>query len=195
MNNNKENEKITLWTSQNKIVLDIINEKGLYHVKKDYIYKKYGEVASIFLESYNWFVGKAEKIVPKPKGAEFPIWLFSNLKWIDHHENCSILEITVEKEKTILFEAQKWNRILNLSYVPKDEKDAKEYMLALEKQGIYDETDIYLKSYYPHLKGKVKKSWDRLFDNDPSSSEPQQAVLWEIRKEWISKIIEAPYTK
>lgn len=192
MNNNNQSEKITLWTSQNKIVFDTITEKGVYHVKKDYIYKKYGEVAGIFLEAYNWFVHKAEKIVPKPEGAEFPIWLFTDLKYIDHYENCYILEIVVEKEKAILLDPQKWNRILNLSYVPKDIKDAKEYVSLLEKQGIHDETDIYLKNYYPYLKGKVKKSWDRLFNNDVISLQSQQAALWEIRKEWIVKIINVP---
>lgn len=76
-------KKITLWTAQKMIVLDTIKEKGTYHVKKEYIIKKYEESAKIFLEAYNWFVGQAEKIVPKPEGTEYPIWLFTDTKYVD----------------------------------------------------------------------------------------------------------------
>lgn len=182
------NDKITLWTAQRKIVIDTIEEKGVYHVKKEYILEKYEESSSIFLEAYNWFVREAEKIVPKPMGAEYPIWLFTDLKYVDHHASFSILELHVDTNKTILFDMGKWNRILNLSYIPKDLKDEKEYKELLDKQGIYDETDIYLKNYYPHLKAKVRGSWHRLFDNSITLSNSMQAALWEIRKDWIISI-------
>lgn len=187
MVNQNDNKKITLWTSQRKIVLDTLEKKGVYHVKRDFIVKKYGEVSNVFLEPYNWFVNKAEKMVPKPEGAEYPIWLFTDLKYIDHHGDSKILKISVDRNKVILFDYLKWNRILNLSYLAKDERDANEYEEMLEKQGIHDETDIYMTSFYPHLKMKVKKSWDRLFDdsNDNNLLTTKQAALWEIRKEWI----------
>lgn len=186
---NNDMGKITLYTSQRNIVLDTIEEKGIYHVKKEFIIKKYGEVANVFLKPYNWFIWKAEKIIPKPQGAEYPIWLFTDLKYVDHHEDCRILEIEVDCKDTIVFDRVKWNRILNLSYIPKDEKDSKEYQKLLEKQGIYDETDVYMKNFYPHLKQKVKKSWDRLFDDSIILSQSKQAFLWEIRKEWIVNIL------
>lgn len=59
----------------------------------------------------------------------------------------------------------------------------------LHKQGIQDETDVYMKSYFPHLKAKVKKSWDKLFDNNVVLSGSKQAVLWEISVEWIEDIV------
>ncbi|AOY78150.1 DUF3841 domain-containing protein [Clostridium formicaceticum] len=182
-------EKITLWTSQNSIVIDTINTTGVYHVKKEFITKKYGEVSNVFLEPYNWFIKKAEKIVPKPPGAEYPIWLFTDLKYVDHHPGCYILEIKVSKKESILFDREKWNRILNLSYIPENERDRKNHENLLEKQGIHDETNIYMTNYYPHLKSKVKKSWDRLFENRIGSSPYKQAALWEIRKESIVSLI------
>ena len=132
----KANKKIKLYTSQRKIVLDTIREKGIYHVKKEFIIKKYENVANVFLEPYNWFIRNAVNIVPKPEGAEYPIWLFTDLKYVENHEDSQVLEIEVEIENVILFDPFKWNRILNLAYIPKDEKDWIEYNESLEKQGI-----------------------------------------------------------
>ena len=190
MNPTNENEKITLWTSQRRIVLSTINEKGIYHVKKEFIDKKYGDVANIFFEAYTWFVDKAEQLATKPQGAEYPIWLFTDLKYVDHQRDCCILEISVDRKEALIFDQMKQNRILNLSYIPKDKKDAQEFTELLERYAIHNETDAYMKSYYPHLKAMIKKSWNRLFDNSIILSESKQASLWEIRKEWIRNIYE-----
>jgi hypothetical protein len=183
-------EKITLWTCQDRVVIETINERGVYHVKKEYIHVKYKEVSSIFLEAYNWFVLNAQKIVPRPEGSEYPIWLFTDLSYIDYSKGYYILKIEVDSKNVIVFDREKWNRILNLSYVPNDSGDDKEFKKFIEKQGIYDETDIFMKNYYPALKSKVKKSWDRLFDNSVGLSNSKQASLWEIRKDWITQIIQ-----
>jgi len=182
--NTNDDGRIRLWTSQSKIVLDTINKTGVYHVKKEYIIQKYQEASKVFLESYNWFISKGVNIVPRPDGSEYPIWLFTDVRYVDNHHDSILLELLVDKRDVILFDMEKWNRILNLSYIPKDREDAKDYEDLLAKQGIKDETDIYMKAYYPYLKQKVVKSWDRLFNFD-LSSESKQAALWEIRKEWI----------
>ncbi|GAA0739238.1 DUF3841 domain-containing protein [Clostridium oceanicum] len=184
-----KNEKVTLWTCQRNIVLNTIKEKGIYHVKKEFIEKKYREVAKIFLEPYGWFINKAEKILPKPKGAEYPIWLSEDPKYVGCYEDSVILKIEVDSDKVILFDREKWNRILNLSYVPKDNKDLEEYKNKLKEQGIYDETEVYMKNFYPFLKSKVKKSWDRLFDDKIVLSQSRQAALWEIQKDWVVEVI------
>ncbi|OZV12060.1 hypothetical protein CIW83_11545 [Tissierella sp. P1] len=181
----KSSKKIRLYTSQSEIVLDTIREKGIYHVKKEFIIKKYENVANVFLEPYNWFIRNAVNIVPKPEGAEYPIWLFTDLKYVENHEDSQVLEIEVEIENVILFDPFKWNRILNLAYIPKDEKDWIEYNESLEKQGIKNEASIYMTNFYPHLKQKVKKSWDSLFEDNIDLSKPNQAALWELRREWI----------
>lgn len=181
----KSNKKIRLYTSQREIVLDTIRDKGIYHVKKEFIIKKYEEVANVFLEPYNWFVRNAINIVPKPEGAEYPIWLFTDLKYVENHEDSQILEIEVDIENVILFDPFKWNRILNLAYIPKDEKDWIQYNESLERQGINNESSIYMTSFFPHLKQKVRKSWDFLFEDNIDLSKPNQAALWELRREWI----------
>jgi len=181
----KSNKKIRLYTSQTEIVLDTIREKGVYHVKKEFILKKYEEVADVFLEPYNWFIRNAVNIVPKPEGAEYPIWLFNDLIYVENHEDSKVLEIEVDIENVILFDPFKWNRILNLAYVPKDEKDWIEYNGSLEKQGIKNEVNIYMTNFYPHLKQKVIKSWNSLFEDNIDLSKTNQVALWELRREWI----------
>lgn len=179
------NKKIKLYTSQREIVLDTIREKGIYYVKKEYIVEKYGEVSNVFLEPYNWFIRHAVNIVPKPQEAEYPIWLFTDLRYVENYEGSQILEIEVDIENVILFDPFKWNRILNLSYIPKDEKDWIEYSEYLDKQGINSEVSIYRTNFYPHLKQKVIKSWNSLFEDNIDLSKPNQAALWELRKEWV----------
>ena len=44
----KSSKKIRLYTSQSEIVLDTIREKGIYHVKKEFIIKKYENVLMFF---------------------------------------------------------------------------------------------------------------------------------------------------
>lgn len=181
----KSNRKIRLYTSQSEIVLDTIRDKGIYHVKKEFIIKKYEEVANVFLEPYNWFIRNAVNIVPKPEGAEYPIWLFNDLTYVGNHGDSQILEIEADIENVILFDPFKWNRILNLAYIPKDEKDWIEYNESLEKQGIRNEANIYMTGFYPHLKQKVRKSWDSLFEDHIDLSKSYQAAVWELRREWI----------
>ena len=181
----EENKSIRLYTSQREIVLDIIREKGVYHVKKEFIIKKYDEVANVFLEPYNWFVRNAVNKLPRPEGAEYPIWLFSDLRYVENHEGCQIIEVEVDIDNVVLFDPSKWNRILNLSYIPKDEMDEDNFYKSLERQGIYNETSIYMTSFYPHLKQKVIKSWDSLFEDNIDLESPYQAALWELRREWI----------
>lgn len=188
MDNLNGKGKIKLFTSQSKIVLDTLEEKGTYHVKREFIVKKYGEVANVFLEPYNWFVNRAEKMVAKPEGAQYPIWLFTDLKYVEKHEDSHVLEIEVDMDKVILFSPEKWNRILNLSYLAENEKDREKYYKTLEDQGIKNELDIFRTNFYPHLRQQVRKSWERLFEGNINMLETKQAALWEVKKEWIISV-------
>ncbi len=177
--------KITLWTAQKNIVLDTINRDGLSYVKKEYIEKKYRSVSNIFLEPYNWFVKNAKQIVPKPEYAQYPVWLWVDKRFVEKHDDTVILKIEVDRDKAIIFDRAKWNKILNLSYIPKNKDDGKKYQKKLERYGVKDETDIYMSNFYPQLKREVIKSWDRLFDDKIKMTEVKRATLWELRKEWI----------
>ncbi|SKC46881.1 DUF3841 domain-containing protein [Maledivibacter halophilus] len=183
-------DTIKLWTCQQRIVLDTIMNNGVYHVKREYVTKKYKEVSKIFLTAYNWFVANAQNIVQRPQGAEFPIWTWADPKYVQHFDKAVILAIEVERNKAILFDSGKWNKILNLSYIPKDKKDSEGFKKELERYNITDDSEAYMSNFYPQLKSKIRKSWSRLFDENIEISGAIRAALWEIRKEWVIDIIE-----
>lgn len=183
-------EVITLWTCQKRIVLDTIMKNEVYHVKREYITKKYEDVSKIFLTSYDWFIAKAQDFVRPPEKAEYPIWTWKDPKYVQHYDDSVILALCVEKDKAIQFDSGKWNRVLNLSYIPRDENDKKKFQDELQRYNISDDSDAYLSNFYPQFKSKIRKSWDRLFDEDIKISGITQASLWEIKKEWVIDIIE-----
>ena len=183
-----QESKIKLWTAQNQIVVDTIQEQGVYQVKKEFIEQKYQQVSDIFLEAYNWYINQAKKLVPKPKGAEYPVWLTTKEKYLDYFPGERVLELEVDRDKVIIVDNAKWNRVLNLSYIPIDEQDQQEHEEELKRYNLSDDSKAYLSNHYPYLKSKIKNSWDRLFDNSIQLSDVTRASLWQIKEEWVLNI-------
>lgn len=59
------------------------NDKTLYQLERDgrvinvrrYVELHFGDIAPLFLDSYDWFTTVAAKKVPKPEDVKAPIWL------------------------------------------------------------------------------------------------------------------------
>lgn len=66
------------------------NDKTLRQLERDgriinhraYVEMHFGDIAPLFMESYDWFTKEAAKMLPKPEDVHAPIW-------------CSIAKITV----------------------------------------------------------------------------------------------------
>jgi len=43
-------------------------------------------------------------------------------------------------------------------------------------------------AFYPNIKSKIMKSWDRLFDDSVELSPARVGIIWEVRQEWITGI-------
>lgn len=177
--------QLTLWSRQHRRVLETLQQSGVYHVKKAFIIKKYADVADIMLHAYHWYVHQAQQIVPRPEGAEFPVWLSTDPLYETPFEDSVLLKVEVQQDLAILFERAKWNRILNLAYLPQDDRDLHAHQHTLERSGIQNETDLFLTPFYPRLKQKVKTSWQRLFLPSEEPRHAYQATLWELRQEWV----------
>lgn len=184
---------IKLYTSQADIVLNKIKNDGACFSKAEYVRKKYGESAPIFLTAYDWFVNKAEQIVAKPQGAEFPYWAFQDLYSVEQSGDSHILTLLVPVGQVILFDMYDWNKIMCMKYIGENEEEEKEFHQELDQRGI-KESDVMLTHFYPEWRQKIMQSWDRLFRHherliagDTSGVGSTQAALWQIRDQWIAQ--------
>ena len=100
-----------------------------------------------------------------------------------------VLELSVDPALMTKINIFKWGKILNYSYIPKSEADAKANIEMLELYGISD-MKAFMTPFYPEIKRKIVDSWKRLFDDSVTlGNEECYGILWEIRKEWVVKII------
>lgn len=181
---------VTIWTGQKRIVHETIEKEGVYHVKREYVQMKYQEAAKIFLTAYDWFVNHAQKIVPRPEDAGYPVWCWADPKYVEHYKGAVVYKLEVPEDEVLIFDNAKWERILNLSYIHKDTQDREAFTKELERYGVKNDYEAYLSNFYPQIKHQIRKSWDRLFDDSIQLSSARRAALWEIKKEWIKEVFE-----
>lgn len=183
-------EKIKIWTRQDISILDVLEKEKRYIVKKEYIEKKMEDCAKYYFEVYSWYTKKASEIVPKPHDVKYPVWVSVTSDFmLQQVPDTVILELLIDKDSVIVTDTEKWGRIVNLLYVPLSDEDENEYDKKLKNYGISNCSNAYMSSFYPHLKNEIIKSWDRLFDNSYSLSDLKQGTIWEVKKEWIQRII------
>jgi len=181
--------KITLWTTQDARALKEIESRGVYRAKLTSILGKYDDCSDIFLKVYKWFSNAAGEVVPKPEGAEFPVWVaFEKELSFGLIEGQVRFELEVDSKDIIVFDSGKWDYILNYWYIPENSDDSERYEEKLKSYGIKNKSLIYMTNFYPLLKREVEDSWRRLFDPSIKISGGDQATLWEIRADWIKNI-------
>lgn len=175
---------VIMWSAQNQSVIDTILCDGVSYVKKEYIRKKYGEVAWIFETAYDFFIGQFSSYVKRPKLAESPVWLFRDPVWTGGGADVKLLKLKIPASELVLFDRKMWEKVLNLSYIG-DEKEQIVYKNELSRRGLKEESDVFLKSQYPMLKEKVMNSWSKIFDIDTTEERNVQGAVWCIKREWI----------
>lgn len=104
-------------------------------------------------------------------------------------EDAVILELAIDPAMVTMVNINKWGTILNYSYIPADEQDAREHRQMLAQYGVSD-AKAYMSQFYPQIKRKITDSWNRLFDDSVLLGGKQcYGNIWEIKKEWVIKII------
>lgn len=188
--------KVTLWTRQDTRFLDAIRQEGVFHAKKEYIEEKNQELSPYFLKLYDWFVAEADKIVPKPENAQYPIWCSVTDEYMLRGAHGNILiELSIDEEKIVYFDSPKWDLVLNHVYIAKDLDEQRRFDEELKRRGItnsFSLLDDHHRKFYPDLAQKVMRSWTRIFDVDKNSADKfsVQANIWEIRPQDIVQILE-----
>ena len=108
----------------------------------------------------------------------------------EKNEVVYILE--VPDEEVIYFSSLKWDYILNYHYVPENEKDLERYTKEIEAKGFANTYEFLVGRYagkYPTEEWEIRESWSRVFDIPKWNPLEVQANLWEIKKEWVKKIL------
>ena len=177
------NSKLVLYTAQTEIVFESLEKTGEYFVKKEYIEKKYGEVAFIMLHAYDWFVSIFKEKVFKPETGEYPVWLFSDPKYAKVSSLQKVIKLEIPKDEVILFDNRGWERILSCSYVGIDRSDEDKFDNKMRLQGIDCGFTAFEKPFYPQIKSEIKNSWNRIFDIDKDNV--LRGATWMLKKEWI----------
>ncbi|MFW6378035.1 MAG: DUF3841 domain-containing protein [Bacillota bacterium] len=182
---------IKLWSHQNEKVREFLLEEERITVKRKFIKDKYGEQAEIFLKAYDFFVAMAEEVVKRPEDAEYPYWAAIDRETASAGTEGVFLRLEVPEGKAVFFSDNKWNRILNLEYLPADDEDENRFNKKLESMGLGPGTtsDILLTPHYPLLKKEIEESWQRNFEiaRKPGEIDDEnvKAALWELKSEWL----------
>ncbi len=183
--------KITIWTRQHKTVLDKVMEGGRYIAKRDYIYMDLQEHAKLVLEVYDWLVKNSPNAAFRPEDVEYPVWVsLEEDRTYAAGEEGIIFELEIEEEMLATVNIAKWGAILNYSYIPANKEDERNHREMMEMYGI-DDAKAYMTQFYPAIKKEIVQSWQRLFDeNVKMGNDLKYGIIWEIRKEWIKRIIQ-----
>lgn len=191
-----KNTHVRLYTQQSDEIINQLKLKGHHTAKMKFIKEKYGEVAPIFVDAYNWYVSNAEKIVTRPKEAESAIWTFKEPKNIEEHRGHQILEILVPIEKAVFFRMKDWNKRINLNYIGETLKEEQAFNQKISKFGINYSGDVIRTPFYPQLKNELIKSWQNLFRYDSEVKKhgdlmffDMQAGIWCLEWDWVKKIL------
>ena len=181
--------KIKVWTKQHKSVLETLERTGRYTAKKEFIAMDIKEHANLVIEVYDWLVSHGPKASEKPADVEYPVWVsFAQEATMLPSDDFVSLELTIDPDIITSVNIAKWGAILNYSYIPVDEADAKRHQQLLKDYGTND-PKAYMTSFYPMIKREIVESWDRLFDDSVQlGNELKYGNIWEIRKEWITQV-------
>lgn len=182
---------IRLYSFQTDVVYQALKSKGVCYSKEAYVRKKYAESAHIFVTAYGWFVKEAQKIVPKPEGAEYPYWAFADLYNVDQSGEGHVLTLNVPADEVLLFDMFDWTKIMQMHYIGENDSDETIFSEQLKSRGL-SEYQVMTSNFYPEQKNQIQESWKRLFRHqqailagDTSGVKSVQAGLWQIKDEWV----------
>ena len=152
------------------------NDKTLYQLERDgrvinvrrYVELHFGDIAGLFLDSYDQFTTVAAKKVPEPEDVKAPSWCAIRREdCLPPIEGTVVYELEVPEEKVIYFSDLKWDYVLNRIYLPKDDADAAAYKRHLKDIGVANGFEFFegrYKGFYPDEVQRIKESWKRVFE-------------------------------
>lgn len=183
-------QRITVWTRQNKKILKDLEEHGRYIADHQYIKADMEDTAPVMFMVYDWLVTHSPKAHLRPADVDYLVWVsYVREATMLPDENTVILELSIDPDIITPVNINKWGTIMNYSYIPLDTKDAARHQELLSMYGTND-VKACMTAFYPQIKKEIIDSWDRLFDKDIlMGSTAEYGTIWEVKKEWVTNII------
>ena len=178
---------ITVWTRQNKKVLENLENSGRHVATAEAIHKS--EEAMTMINAYDWLQEAIPDQNSRPFDADYPIWVSLQQETTTlPSKDTVVLELEISPELITRLNVAKWGAVNNYSYIPKDHTDEKRHKAEMEAYGLSD-TQAYMSRFYPQLKQQIIDSWSRVFDDSIRlGNDFCYGLIWEIKKEWIKNI-------
>ena len=186
-----ETKTVKLYTRQNEKTLAQLERDGRIINNRTYVRLHFGDMAEHYLQSYDWFTAEAAKRVKKPDDVQASIWCsISAENCLKPIEGTVVYVLEVPESEVIYFDEGKWDYVLNRIYLPADEADRASYDAHLRALGIPSRFDIMrYRGMYPQEEQKIIESWQRVFTIDNWTIFNVCGNIWEIRKEWVRRIV------
>ncbi len=181
--------EITVWTKQNRAVLDQLESNGRFIADEGFIRRELEDTADIMLFIYRWLADHMPA-ADRPADARFPVWVsYEKEATMSPEPGYAVLELRVPAELVTRLDIAKWTRITNNSYIPADDADEAEHNRYLQELGT-DNIRAVMTQFYPEIRRKIIESWDRLFDDSiVLGSTSAYGLMWEVKKEWIQNAV------
>lgn len=188
-----DQKTVKLYTRQNDKTLFQLERENRIINNRVYVELHFGDIAPLFMESYDWFTKEAAKRVAKPQDVKAPIWCsISKENCLKPIEGTVVYVLEVPEEQVIYCDECKWDYVLNRIYLPKDEADGAAYKEHLKKIGVANGFEFLQGRYqgmFPEEEKKIRESWNRVFDIDNWTIFNVCGNIWEIKKEWVRRIV------
>ena len=177
------------YTRQSPQVLTELRLSGSYVVKEEYITEKYTTITDHYAPLYRMLTLFARGKVYIPDGASYPIWLSpEGTETVPPSEDSVFLKLDIPDGHYILANNEAWDYMINHLYFPDSKDDEMEHEAELARYGISSPSSLIsgnAGNFYPLLKQKVLKSWEKVYTLKPSDPGQIVGLCWELRCEWL----------
>lgn len=176
-------------TRQDPAVLDELMNSGTYIVKEEYVRGKYTTITDHYAPLYRMLTTMARRHIVIPDHAQYPIWLCPyGAGALPHAEGTVTLTFDIPDGQYLIANDEVWEHMINHLYYPVDEADELAHEAELARYGIFSSASLISGSagnFYPLLKQKILKSWERVYTTSPDDPVHINGLAWHLKREWL----------
>lgn len=177
------------YTRQSPKVLEELRTNGRYIVQEEYILNKYTTISNHYAPLYRRLTAYARGRVSIPEDAMYPVWLSpEGTDLIPESDDSVFLRLDIPEGHFILANNEVWDFMINHLYFPTDQSDELDHEAELEKYNISSPSSLVsgnAGNFYPVLRQKVIRSWERIYTMMPSDPNMIVGLAWELKREWL----------